>query len=95
MKLYELRVAELGIMRLRDTYYFTSEAAAMKKFNEHKNSASIVDLYRIDVMTKLKAVDWCALLAADAPGLECVLTPQKLITDRVLISTYQLEEEAA
>ena len=97
MILYELRVAELDTPRLRTTwtYYFTSQTEAMKMFRRHKKDHAVCDMYRCTVITDLKADDWCNLLASDAPGLFCELTPQDLITDRVLIATSTDKAEAA
>ncbi len=92
MKLYEIRIANLGIMRLRDTHYFTSQTEAMKVFRESKKEQAVVDLYQVVVATNLKSADWCSLLASDSPGSTTLLTPQDLITDRVLISTYAPQE---
>jgi len=93
MKLYEIRVANLGIMRLRDTYYSTSQAKAMALFRKHKKWGATVDLYHCEVDTNLKADDWCALLESDAPGTACNMTPQDRITGRTLIATCAPDDE--
>jgi len=95
MRIYELRVASLGIIPLRDTYYFTSQTKAMKVFRKHKKEQAVVDLYECKVDTNLKADDWCKLLATDAPGSDCELTPQGLIFYRNLIATCAPKAEAA
>ena len=95
MKLYELRVAKLGIVRLRDTYYFTSQTDAMKSFRKYKKEQAVVDLYQCNARTNLKADDWLKLFESDAPGQTLTLTPVDLITDHVLVATYAPKEKAA
>lgn len=95
MKLYELRVGLLGLRSLRDTYYFTSRTDALKSFREHKKQHRVVDLYQCCVNTNLKAGDWCKLLQSDAPGIHCELTPQDLISNRILIATFEKAKAAA
>ena len=52
-------------------------------------------VYKVEIRTDIKALEWCQLLTADAPGLLCELTPTDLIVSRVQLAYWNSENTPA
>jgi len=89
VKLYEVQVRPRGHHWEYTYHRNTSKAkqafnAANKLYRDKSVPVQIV-ANRIELKTSLSADEWLLLLAGDAPGEECALTPQDLILSREII----------
>lgn len=95
MNVYEVQYR--GKHQVKHTAYFSNKNDAQRYFNVNKRDEGVswTALNLCTVRTDLVLSDWIQLLESDAPGSQCSLTPQDLITHRQCLSEASAGVDAA